>query len=194
MEKRTPTVQGGGRVCSTNTSYSARRQEKTWQVKRFYHRTAGQCSWKNYSTDFKICLWYLASMSFLESTPNESYRLECNFFEIVSKMREVTIQGIKDCERILSDRQFGRKVLIDCEFEAAQKTDSPDTKVIWISDCSKFEDYELDFGYGKPIWASLADVLVEVFMILMNTKENDGIEAWVFMHESHMPYLTTSLH
>ncbi|KAK4425072.1 hypothetical protein Salat_1700900 [Sesamum alatum] len=25
MEKRTPTVQGGGRVCSTNTSYSARR-------------------------------------------------------------------------------------------------------------------------------------------------------------------------
>ncbi|KAK4425073.1 hypothetical protein Salat_1701000 [Sesamum alatum] len=89
-------------------------------------------------------------MSFLESTPNESYRLECNFFEIVSKMREVTIQGIKDCERILSDRQFGRKVLIDCEFEAAQKTDSPDTKVIWISDWSNLKTMNWTFGYGNP--------------------------------------------
>ncbi|KAL0413819.1 UNVERIFIED_CONTAM: Pelargonidin 3-O-(6-caffeoylglucoside) 5-O-(6-O-malonylglucoside) 4'''-malonyltransferase [Sesamum radiatum] len=130
-----------------------------------------------------------ASMSFLESTAMESDGLECNFFEIVSKMREITFQGIKDCERILSDREFGRKVLIDYEFEAAQKKDSPDTKVIWISDWSKFEDYELDFGYGKPIWASLADVPIEDFMILMNTKDNDGIEAWVFMNESNMPYL-----
>ncbi|KAL0387830.1 UNVERIFIED_CONTAM: Pelargonidin 3-O-(6-caffeoylglucoside) 5-O-(6-O-malonylglucoside) 4'''-malonyltransferase [Sesamum radiatum] len=130
-----------------------------------------------------------ASMSFLESTADESYALECNFIEIVSEMRKVTIQGIKDCERILSDREFGRKVLIDCEFEAAQKSDSPDTKVIWISDWSKFEDYELDFGYGKPIWASLADVPVQDFMILMNTKDNDGVEAWVFMRETDMPYL-----
>ncbi|KAL0289589.1 UNVERIFIED_CONTAM: Pelargonidin 3-O-(6-caffeoylglucoside) 5-O-(6-O-malonylglucoside) 4'''-malonyltransferase [Sesamum calycinum] len=130
-----------------------------------------------------------ASMSFLESTADESYALECNFIEIVSEMRKVTIQGIKDCERILSDREFGRKVLIDCEFEAAQKSDSPDTKVIWISDWSKFEDYELDFGYGKPIWASLADVPVQDFMILMNTQDNDGVEAWVFMHETDMPYL-----
>ncbi|KAK4406363.1 Pelargonidin 3-O-(6-caffeoylglucoside) 5-O-(6-O-malonylglucoside) 4'''-malonyltransferase [Sesamum angolense] len=96
-----------------------------------------------------------ASMSFLESTADESYALECNFFEIVSEMR---------------------KVLIDCEFEAAQKSDSPDTKVIWISDWSKFEDYELDFGYGKPIWPSLADVPVQDFMILMNTKDNDGLK------------------
>ncbi|KAL0456441.1 UNVERIFIED_CONTAM: Pelargonidin 3-O-(6-caffeoylglucoside) 5-O-(6-O-malonylglucoside) 4'''-malonyltransferase [Sesamum latifolium] len=130
-----------------------------------------------------------ASMSFLESTTMETDGLERNFYEIVSKMREITFQGIKDCERILSDREFGRKVLIDHEFEAAQTKDSPDTKVIWISDWSKFEDYELDFGYGKPIWASLADVPIEDFMILMNTKGNNGIEAWVFMHESNMPYL-----
>ncbi|KAK4424721.1 Pelargonidin 3-O-(6-caffeoylglucoside) 5-O-(6-O-malonylglucoside) 4'''-malonyltransferase [Sesamum alatum] len=130
-----------------------------------------------------------ASMNFLESTADESYGLECNFFEIVSKMRKVIIQGIKDCERILSDREFGRKVLIDCEFEVAKKSDSQDIKVIRISDWSKFEDYELDFGYGKPVWASLADVPIEDFMILMNTKGNDGIEAWVFMHESDMPYL-----
>ncbi|KAL0455946.1 UNVERIFIED_CONTAM: Stemmadenine O-acetyltransferase [Sesamum latifolium] len=130
-----------------------------------------------------------ASMSFLESTADQSYALECNFFELVSKMRKVIIQGIKDCERILSDREFGRKVLIDCEFEAAQKSDSPDTRAIWISDWSKFEDYELDFGYGKPIRASLADVPVQDFMILMNTKDNNGIEAWVFMHETDMPYL-----
>ncbi|KAL0455964.1 UNVERIFIED_CONTAM: Pelargonidin 3-O-(6-caffeoylglucoside) 5-O-(6-O-malonylglucoside) 4'''-malonyltransferase [Sesamum latifolium] len=137
----------------------------------------------------KYACSYWASTSFLESTADESYALECNFLQIVSNMRRVTIQGIKDCERILSDREFGRKVLIDCEFEVAQKSDSPDTKVIWISNWSKFEDYELDFGYGKPIWASLVNVPLQDFMTLMNTKDNDGIEAWVSMHESDMPYL-----
>ncbi|KAL0387836.1 UNVERIFIED_CONTAM: Pelargonidin 3-O-(6-caffeoylglucoside) 5-O-(6-O-malonylglucoside) 4'''-malonyltransferase [Sesamum radiatum] len=134
----------------------------------------------------KYACGYWASM---EPTADESYALECNFFEIFSKMRKVTIQGIKDCERILSDREFGQKVLIDSEFEVVQKSDSSDTKVIWISDWSKFGDYELDFGYGKPIWASLADVPIQDFMTLMNTKDNDGIEAWVAMHESDMPYL-----
>ncbi|KAL0455977.1 UNVERIFIED_CONTAM: Pelargonidin 3-O-(6-caffeoylglucoside) 5-O-(6-O-malonylglucoside) 4'''-malonyltransferase [Sesamum latifolium] len=97
--------------------------------------------------------------------------------------------AIKDCERILSDREFGRKVLIDSEFKAAQKSDSLDTKATWISDWSKFEEYELDFGYGKPIWAGLADVPLQDFIILMNTKDSDGNEAWVSMHESDMPYL-----
>ncbi|KAL0387810.1 UNVERIFIED_CONTAM: Pelargonidin 3-O-(6-caffeoylglucoside) 5-O-(6-O-malonylglucoside) 4'''-malonyltransferase [Sesamum radiatum] len=104
-------------------------------------------------------------------------------------MREVNIQGIKDCERILSDRKFARRILIDSELEAAERENSPDLKVIWISDFSKFEDYELDFGYGKPIWVSLADGPGEDFITLMNTKDNDGIEAWVFMHETDMPYL-----
>ncbi|KAL0375561.1 UNVERIFIED_CONTAM: Pelargonidin 3-O-(6-caffeoylglucoside) 5-O-(6-O-malonylglucoside) 4'''-malonyltransferase [Sesamum calycinum] len=127
--------------------------------------------------------------SFLESDPSESYGLECNLATMVSKMREANIECIKDCARILSDREFGRWLLVDCELEAGQRLHSTDNKVIWISDLSKFEDYELDFGFGKPIWATVTDMPIEDFIVLMNTKHNDGIEAWVYMHESDMPYL-----
>ncbi|KAL0455978.1 UNVERIFIED_CONTAM: Stemmadenine O-acetyltransferase [Sesamum latifolium] len=111
----------------------------------------------------KYACGYWASTTFLESTADESYALECNFFEIVSKMRKVIIEGIKDCERILSDREFGRKVLIDCDFEVTQKSNSLIQRL-----------------YGSQIGLSLKT---------MNTKDNDGIEAWVSIHESDMPYL-----
>ncbi|KAI3470193.1 hypothetical protein Pfo_026856 [Paulownia fortunei] len=134
-------------------------------------------------------------MSILESTPIESNALEYDFHGLASKMREANIKGIKDFARILSDREFGQWIFVDREFEAAQETNSPDLKVIWISDLSKFGDYELNFGFGKPIWVSLADAPAEDdFITLMNTKDNDGIEAWVYLHESDMSYLEQDDH
>ncbi|KAK6146334.1 hypothetical protein DH2020_020203 [Rehmannia glutinosa] len=129
------------------------------------------------------------SLSYLEFTADESHRMEDNFVELALKMREATIQGVRDCARILSDKEFGRWVLVDSYFDASQKADSSDYKVVWITDWSKFGEYELDFGFGKPIWVSLADVPLKDLFILMNTKDNDGIEAWVYLHESDMPFL-----
>lgn len=98
------------------------------------------------------------------------------------------MRGIEDCARIFSDKDFGRWILVDSYFEAAKKAERPDYKVIWITDWSKLGEYELDFGFGKPVWVSLADVPLKDLFILMNTKENDGIEAWVYLHESEMPH------
>ncbi|KAL0455962.1 UNVERIFIED_CONTAM: Pelargonidin 3-O-(6-caffeoylglucoside) 5-O-(6-O-malonylglucoside) 4'''-malonyltransferase [Sesamum latifolium] len=61
-----------------------------------------------------------------------------------------TVQGVNDCARILSDKEFGKWVLVDSYFDAAQKASGPDYKVIWVTDWSKFGEYELDFGFGKP--------------------------------------------
>ncbi|KAL2230509.1 vinorine synthase-like [Sesamum indicum] len=109
-------------LCSDRKKYGKSRASIISQAVNVRERTIPPIS--------KYACGYWASMSILKSTADESYALECNFFEIVSKMRKIIIQGIKDCERILSDREFGRKVLIDCEFEVAQKSDSPETKVI----------------------------------------------------------------
>ncbi|KAI3470192.1 hypothetical protein Pfo_026855 [Paulownia fortunei] len=129
------------------------------------------------------------SLSYLEFTADESQGMEQNFPGMALKMREATIQGVKDCARILNDKEFGRWVLVGSYFDAAQKADRPDYKVVWITDWSKFGDYELDFGFGKPVWVSLADVPLQDLFILMNTKDNDGIEAWVYLHESDMTFL-----
>ncbi|KAL8030516.1 hypothetical protein ABFX02_14G290800 [Erythranthe guttata] len=130
------------------------------------------------------------SLSYLEHNAEQTkHSLQPEEYpRFVRKMRETTMQGVKDCPRILSDKQFGRWVLVDSYFDAAKKASSPDFKVIWITDWSKFGEYELDFGFGKPVWVSLADVPLQDLFILMNTKHNDGIEAWVYLHESDMPF------
>ncbi|KAL7145192.1 hypothetical protein ABFS83_07G063900 [Erythranthe nasuta] len=137
------------------------------------------------------------SLSYLEYSAEET-RLNLlensDFPGLVRKMRETTVQGVKDCPRILSEREFGRWVLVDSYFEAAKKATNPNYKVIWITDWSKFGEYELDFGFGKPVWVSLTDVPLKDMFVLMNNKDNDGIEAWVYLHESDMPFFKHEYH
>ncbi|KAH6778315.1 hypothetical protein C2S52_006156 [Perilla frutescens var. hirtella] len=128
------------------------------------------------------------SISFVEYGGDGSSQLERDFAGTVSKMREATARGVADCRRILSEKEFGRWVLVDSYAEIAEKGGRHDYKVIYVTDWSKFGDYELDFGFGKAVWVSLADVPLQDLFILMNTKENDGIEAWVYLDESDMPF------
>ena len=45
-----------------------------------------------------------------------------------------------------------------------------------------FPLYEVDFGWGKPIWVSTRAKTLEM-VILNDTKDGDGIEAWVSLDE-----------
>ncbi|KAH6767809.1 hypothetical protein C2S52_018792, partial [Perilla frutescens var. hirtella] len=116
------------------------------------------------------------SGSFLELTAAEAG--EVNFPGLAAKMRRSVEMGIGDCARVLSDKVFGRKVLVDSFFEAAEKESSPDWKMIWVSDISKFGEYDVDFGFGKPVWVSFAAAPLQDYIFLFNNKNNDGIEAW----------------
>ncbi|XP_038711868.1 stemmadenine O-acetyltransferase-like [Tripterygium wilfordii] len=53
--------------------------------------------------------------------------------------------------------------------------------------------YEVDFGWGKPLWIPLATGLMEppnAYSIgLMDTRQGNGIEAWVVLDEETMPML-----
>ncbi|XP_065876702.1 stemmadenine O-acetyltransferase-like [Euphorbia lathyris] len=48
-----------------------------------------------------------------------------------------------------------------------------------------FPVYESDFGWGKPEWAATSPIL-DNFIILGDTKEGQGIEAWISMTEEDM--------
>ncbi|XP_059638622.1 stemmadenine O-acetyltransferase-like [Cornus florida] len=49
-----------------------------------------------------------------------------------------------------------------------------------------FPFYEVDFGWGKPTWVCTPNSPYKNFTILMNTKQGDGIEAWVNLLEEDM--------
>ncbi|PWA87364.1 transferase, Chloramphenicol acetyltransferase-like domain protein [Artemisia annua] len=45
---------------------------------------------------------------------------------------------------------------------------------------------ECDFGWGTPVWVSSANFNDENCIILMDSRKDDGIEAWVVMNENDM--------
>lgn len=49
-----------------------------------------------------------------------------------------------------------------------------------------FGFYEIDFGWGKPIWIGIFGSSQSNFVKLMDTRE-DGVEAWVSLSEEEMP-------
>ncbi|XP_058068751.1 stemmadenine O-acetyltransferase-like [Magnolia sinica] len=56
----------------------------------------------------------------------------------------------------------------------------------YFSSWCRFPLYEVDFGWGKPAWVSIATLLLKNLVILNRTRCGDGIEAWVNMEDVHM--------
>ncbi|KAF7137836.1 hypothetical protein RHSIM_Rhsim07G0253700 [Rhododendron simsii] len=57
---------------------------------------------------------------------------------------------------------------------------------------SRFGIYETDFGWGKPIWVSSHKITGSMFMNLVHileTREGDGMEAWITLDEPEMAML-----
>ncbi|PKI78359.1 hypothetical protein CRG98_001302 [Punica granatum] len=50
----------------------------------------------------------------------------------------------------------------------------------------RFPFYEVDFGFGKPVWACNSKVPIRNVVILMATRSGDGIETWVTLDEDEM--------
>ncbi|XP_021802234.1 salutaridinol 7-O-acetyltransferase-like [Prunus avium] len=56
---------------------------------------------------------------------------------------------------------------------------------ICTSACT-FGMYEIDFGWGKPIWVSIPGDILKNVATLIDTKEGDGVDAWVSLSEEDM--------
>jgi shikimate O-hydroxycinnamoyltransferase len=50
----------------------------------------------------------------------------------------------------------------------------------------KFPFYEVDLGFGKPIWVGTAMRLMPRGAFLLDTRDGEGIEAWVTLSEEAM--------
>ena len=46
--------------------------------------------------------------------------------------------------------------------------------------------YEIDFGMGKPSWVCCPGICCKNAVVMMSTKDGDGIETWVTMKEEDM--------
>jgi shikimate O-hydroxycinnamoyltransferase len=49
-----------------------------------------------------------------------------------------------------------------------------------------FPFYDVDFGMGKPIWVCCPSIPCKNVVVMMSTKDGDGIEMWINMKEEDM--------
>lgn len=50
----------------------------------------------------------------------------------------------------------------------------------------RFRFYEADLGWGKPTWVSIAGIEFKNTIVLMDSRDGSGIEAWLMLKEEDM--------
>nr|AMZ03409.1 acyltransferase ACT3 [Plectranthus barbatus] len=60
-----------------------------------------------------------------------------------------------------------------------------------FSSWTRFPLYDVDFGWGNPVWCCTTALPVKNLTILISTSGGDGIEAWVNMNQHNLEILQT---
>ncbi|WOG85478.1 hypothetical protein DCAR_0104667 [Daucus carota subsp. sativus] len=96
-------------------------------------------------------------------------------------------RAVDDCGVVLSSGKEGQTLLSQKLGEMLQSLSSPEIYFAGtFSSWCKFPLYEADFGWGKPVWVSAANIPMRNTVVLIDEKSGGGIEAWVSLDESDM--------
>ncbi|GAB4860507.1 hypothetical protein Ancab_035666 [Ancistrocladus abbreviatus] len=80
----------------------------------------------------------------------------------------------------------------ECLNELKARSENLNSDVVSMSNFSswcRFPLYEVDFGWGKPAWVCTTSIPIRNLVLLMSTKDGEGIEAWVTMLKGEMAVL-----
>lgn len=78
------------------------------------------------------------------------------------------------------------EVICDYQREAGDMIASGGFDFYILTSACRFGLYEIDFGWGKPVWFAFPSVRQKNIVALLDTKEGGGIEAWVNLNEQEM--------
>ncbi|KAJ8645832.1 hypothetical protein MRB53_007580 [Persea americana] len=68
----------------------------------------------------------------------------------------------------------------------AENSLDKDVHICSFSSWCRFPFYEVDFGWGKPIWVSCRTFPAKNFTTLIGRRWDDGMEVWVNMEAEEM--------
>ncbi|KAL1539676.1 shikimate O-hydroxycinnamoyltransferase [Salvia divinorum] len=129
-----------------------------------------------------------ANLTFTTLTAPVAASEEIGVQEIVDVIGHGVRTNVAELAGILSPDTDGRDVIIESLGSLMKAISNRETNFIVFSDCSEFEFYEADFGWGKPVWTTITPQrLRSNATVLMRNKEGDGIEAWVHLYQDDMP-------
>ncbi|KAL0403859.1 UNVERIFIED_CONTAM: Stemmadenine O-acetyltransferase [Sesamum radiatum] len=110
------------------------------------------------------------------------------YADLVTKLRNA-IRGI--------DHDYVKQMQDGDYYERMNKNPCDEVDDVWseayiFSSWCRFGVYEVDYGWGKPVWVSTIGVPFKNVTVFMDTRCGDGIEAWVNMIEEDMAVIETN--
>ncbi|CAN7094080.1 unnamed protein product [Brassica rapa subsp. narinosa] len=102
--------------------------------------------------------------------------------DVVSELRKTKENFSLSCKEMSSSRVLESLAEIGKVYARGNEMD------LWMSNSwCKLGMYEADFGWGKPVWVTgRGTSSFKNFMLLIDAKDGDGIEAWITLMDKHM--------
>jgi shikimate O-hydroxycinnamoyltransferase len=111
---------------------------------------------------------------------------EVKIHELVSRIHDGIEQTLTNYAKASSSDEFFIMVMNDFRKldEALKQTEQQD---VYLFSCwCRFPMYEADFGWGKPTLVSRGVQAHKEMILLFDTKDGNGIDAWVSLEENNM--------
>ncbi|KAM0005771.1 putative transferase [Helianthus debilis subsp. tardiflorus] len=93
---------------------------------------------------------------------------------------------IKDYSKVGHDSSERKQMVLNSFSDAANIPDT--TNVTWLASWCKFPFYNVNFGFGKPLWVGCGFVPFKRGMMLLDDAKGNGVEAYVTMGVKDVPY------
>ncbi|KAJ6413208.1 hypothetical protein OIU84_006079 [Salix udensis] len=122
------------------------------------------------------CCGNFVHYAFARFNPDDENNLQ--FHELVGEVHDAIKSAIKDCGKACNGDEICLMAINDAK-ELAETLGKDGVDGYLFSSWCRFAVYEADFGFGKPDWVSNLDNEMECFVFFMDTKDGEGIEAWV---------------
>ncbi|OVA17576.1 Transferase [Macleaya cordata] len=107
------------------------------------------------------------------------------------------VGNLRDATRKI-DGDYMRELQVDggllrSTLEAPEQFNNSEVELYTMTSWCRFPFYEVDFGWGKPIWVCTVNLLIKNGFILMDTRCGSGVEAWVTLDEHKMAEFESDL-
>lgn len=106
-------------------------------------------------------------------------------YQLRSSIRKIDSDYIKTL-------QNGKDFLIHMD-KLAEMFSKGEVEFCNFTSWCRFPVYEVDFGWGKPVWVCTTTFPYENMIIFLSTKPGEGIEAWVNMLEDDEDFIGNNL-
>ncbi|KAL0387758.1 UNVERIFIED_CONTAM: Stemmadenine O-acetyltransferase [Sesamum radiatum] len=118
----------------------------------------------------------------------------CDQYEDVDELRDLVSKLRSSFKRIsddyIAEAQTGDRYLNDL-YEMFSQVLKGELEYCSFSSWCRSRVYEVDYGWGIPIWLSTTALPLKNLTVLVNSRCGEGIEAWVNMKQDNLEMLET---